>query len=37
MSNNKRFSKEEMDSLSKSPYVKTFEKTGLHLPMSFGA
>ena len=37
MSKNKRFTKDEIDVLSKSPYEKTFEKTGLPLPMNLDA
>lgn len=34
MSRAKRFTKDEIDVLSKSPYVKIFEKTDYHSPMS---
>ena len=35
MSNNKRFSKEEMDSLSKSPYVKNIRENRLTFTYEF--
>lgn len=34
MSRTKRFTKDEIDVLSKSPYVKIFEKTDYHSPMN---
>lgn len=34
MSQIKRYTKDEIDVLSKSPYVKIFEKTDLHLLMN---